>query len=55
VRGEEIVFHNHVNLGIAVALENGLIVPVVKAAEEKSFLGMAKALADLASARAARS
>ena len=48
VRGEEVVFHNHVNLGIAVALENGLIVPVVKAAEEKSFLGMAKALADLA-------
>jgi len=48
VRGEEIVFHDHVNLGIAVALENGLIVPVVKQAEEKSFLGMAKSLADLA-------
>jgi 2-oxoglutarate dehydrogenase E2 component (dihydrolipoamide succinyltransferase) len=48
VRGSEVVYHNHVNLGIAVALENGLIVPVVKSAEEKSFLGMARAIADLA-------
>jgi 2-oxoglutarate dehydrogenase E2 component (dihydrolipoamide succinyltransferase) len=48
VRGEAIVYHQHVNLGIAVAIETGLIVPVVKQAEEKSFLGMAKALADLA-------
>jgi 2-oxoglutarate dehydrogenase E2 component (dihydrolipoamide succinyltransferase) len=48
VRGSEVVYHNHVNLGIAVALENGLIVPVVKSAEEKSFLGMARSIADLA-------
>jgi len=48
VRGSEVVYHNHVNLGIAVALENGLIVPVVKSAEEKSFLGLARAIADLA-------
>jgi len=48
VRGNEVVYHNHVNLGIAVALENGLIVPVVKSAEEKSFLGLARAIADLA-------
>ena len=48
VRGNEVVYHNHVNLGIAVALENGLIVPVLKSAEEKSFLGMARAIADLA-------
>jgi 2-oxoglutarate dehydrogenase E2 component (dihydrolipoamide succinyltransferase) len=48
VRGSEVVYHNHVNLGIAVALENGLIVPVVKSAEEKSFLGLARSIADLA-------
>ncbi len=48
VRGDEVVYHRHVNLGIAVALENGLIVPVVKKAEEKSFLGLARAIADLA-------
>jgi 2-oxoglutarate dehydrogenase E2 component (dihydrolipoamide succinyltransferase) len=48
VRGNEVVYHNHVNLGIAVALENGLIVPVAKSAEEKSFLGLVRAIADLA-------
>jgi 2-oxoglutarate dehydrogenase E2 component (dihydrolipoamide succinyltransferase) len=48
VRGDQIVYHDHVNLGIAVALENGLIVPVVKQADEKSFLGLARAIADLA-------
>jgi len=48
VRGNEVVYHNHVNLGIAVALENGLIVPVLKKAEEKSFLGLARSVADLA-------
>ena len=48
VRGNEVIYHHHVNLGIAVALENGLIVPVIKAAEEKSFLGLSRAVADLA-------
>jgi 2-oxoglutarate dehydrogenase E2 component (dihydrolipoamide succinyltransferase) len=48
VRGDAVIYHDHVNLGIAVALDNGLIVPVVKSTEEKSFLGLARALADLA-------
>jgi 2-oxoglutarate dehydrogenase E2 component (dihydrolipoamide succinyltransferase) len=41
-------YHQNINLGIAVALEWGLIVPVVKQAEERSFLGLARAIADLA-------
>ena len=41
-------YHRNVNLGIAVALEWGLIVPVIKQAEERSFLGLARAIADLA-------
>ncbi len=41
-------YHKNINLGIAVALEWGLIVPVVKQAEERSFLGLAHAIADLA-------
>jgi 2-oxoglutarate dehydrogenase E2 component (dihydrolipoamide succinyltransferase) len=48
VHGDEVIYHEHVNLGIAVAIETGLIVPVVKQAEEKSFLGLARAIADLA-------
>jgi 2-oxoglutarate dehydrogenase E2 component (dihydrolipoamide succinyltransferase) len=41
-------YHRNINLGIAVALEWGLIVPVVKQAEDRSFLGLARAIADLA-------
>jgi pyruvate dehydrogenase E2 component (dihydrolipoamide acetyltransferase) len=41
-------YHQNVHLGIAVALEWGLIVPVVKQAEDLSFLGVARAIADLA-------
>jgi 2-oxoglutarate dehydrogenase E2 component (dihydrolipoamide succinyltransferase) len=48
VAGDSIVFHKNVNLGIAVALDWGLIVPVVKQAEEKSFLGLARSIADVA-------
>jgi 2-oxoglutarate dehydrogenase E2 component (dihydrolipoamide succinyltransferase) len=40
-------YHGHINLGIAVALEWGLIVPVVKEAEGLSFVGLAGAIADL--------
>jgi 2-oxoglutarate dehydrogenase E2 component (dihydrolipoamide succinyltransferase) len=40
-------YHGHIDLGIAVALEAGLIVPVVKEAEGLSFLGLARAIADL--------
>jgi 2-oxoglutarate dehydrogenase E2 component (dihydrolipoamide succinyltransferase) len=42
-------YHPNINLGIAVALEWGLIVPVIKQAEGLSFLGLARAIADLAS------
>jgi pyruvate dehydrogenase E2 component (dihydrolipoamide acetyltransferase) len=46
--GNSIRYHQNINLGIAVALDWGLIVPVVKQAEERSFLGLARAIADLA-------
>jgi 2-oxoglutarate dehydrogenase E2 component (dihydrolipoamide succinyltransferase) len=48
VEGTNIVYKREVNLGIAVALPEGLIVPVVKKAEEKSFLGLARAINDIA-------
>jgi 2-oxoglutarate dehydrogenase E2 component (dihydrolipoamide succinyltransferase) len=48
IEGEAIRYHKHINIGIAVALEWGLIVPVIKEAEEKNFLGIARAIADLA-------
>jgi 2-oxoglutarate dehydrogenase E2 component (dihydrolipoamide succinyltransferase) len=44
---ENVVFHKNINIGIAVALENGLIVPVVKHAEERSFVGLQRAIADV--------
>jgi len=49
VEGEDtIVYHRDVNLGIAVALDWGLIVPVVKQAQQMSLLGLAEAINDLA-------
>ncbi len=48
IEGDSIRYHSNVNLGIAVALDWGLIVPVIKQAEERSFLGVARAIADLA-------
>ena len=48
IDGTNIVLHNEINIGIAVSLENGLIVPVVKNAEEKNFLGLQRAVNDLA-------
>ena len=48
MEGDAIRYHQHINIGIAVALEWGLIVPVIKEAEEKNFLGVARAIADLA-------
>lgn len=41
-------YHRQVNVGIAVALDWGLIVPVIKAADEESLLGISKAITDLA-------
>jgi 2-oxoglutarate dehydrogenase E2 component (dihydrolipoamide succinyltransferase) len=46
--GHNIVLKKDINLGIAVALDEGLIVPVVKQADEKSLLGLGRAIADLA-------
>ena len=46
--GEAVQYHQHIHLGIAVALEWGLIVPVIKQAEEKNFLGIARSIADVA-------
>jgi pyruvate dehydrogenase E2 component (dihydrolipoamide acetyltransferase) len=46
--GTNIVLHKEVNIGIAVALDWGLIVPIIKAADEKNFLGIQRNLNDLA-------
>ena len=48
VDGESVIFHKDVNVGIAVALDWGLIVPVIKQADEKNLLGLSRAVADLA-------
>ncbi|MEO8501669.1 MAG: dihydrolipoamide acetyltransferase family protein, partial [Vicinamibacteria bacterium] len=47
VDGDSIVYHKDINVGIAVALDWGLIVPVVPAADEKNVLGLARAVNDL--------
>ncbi len=46
--GANVVLHREINIGIAVALDWGLIVPVVKNADEKNFLGLQRAINDLA-------
>ena len=46
--GDTIVYKKDINIGIAVALESGLIVPVIKYADEKNLLGLSRAIADLA-------
>jgi pyruvate dehydrogenase E2 component (dihydrolipoamide acetyltransferase) len=48
VDGTSVVLHKECNIGIAVALDWGLIVPVIKNAEEKNFLGIARSMNDLA-------
>ncbi|NDQ58236.1 MAG: 2-oxo acid dehydrogenase subunit E2 [Acidipila sp.] len=48
VDGTSVVMHREFNIGIAVALDSGLIVPVIKNAEEKNFLGIQRAVTDLA-------
>ncbi|HZT74531.1 MAG TPA: dihydrolipoamide acetyltransferase family protein [Terriglobales bacterium] len=48
VQEESIVYKKDINLGIAVALDWGLIVPVIKHAEERNFLGLQRAINDLA-------
>ena len=48
IEGEELVYHDDVNLGIAVALDAGLIVPVIRQAQRLSLEGMAAAIAERA-------
>jgi 2-oxoglutarate dehydrogenase E2 component (dihydrolipoamide succinyltransferase) len=48
VEGDSIAYHKDINIGIAVALDWGLIVPVIRRADEKNLLGLARAAADLA-------
>jgi len=48
IDGANIVYKKDINLGIAVALEQGLIVPVIKQADEKNLLGLSRAIEDLA-------
>jgi 2-oxoglutarate dehydrogenase E2 component (dihydrolipoamide succinyltransferase) len=48
IDGQNIVYHKDVHLGMAVALDWGLIVPVIRNADEKSILGLARASHDLA-------
>ena len=45
--GDNIRYHKHVNAGIAVALDWGLIVPVLKNADELNFLGLQRGITDL--------
>jgi 2-oxoglutarate dehydrogenase E2 component (dihydrolipoamide succinyltransferase) len=48
IEGANIIYHNEINIGIAVALENGLIVPVIRNADEKNVLGLQRSIVDLA-------
>jgi pyruvate dehydrogenase E2 component (dihydrolipoamide acetyltransferase) len=45
--GDSIRYHRHVNVGIAVALDWGLIVPVLKHADDLNFLGLQRGISDL--------
>jgi len=48
IEGTNVIYHTDLNIGIAVALENGLIVPVIRNADEKNIIGLQKSIADLA-------
>jgi 2-oxoglutarate dehydrogenase E2 component (dihydrolipoamide succinyltransferase) len=48
IEGNNIIYHNELNIGIAVALENGLIVPVIRNADEKNVVGLQRSIVDLA-------
>ena len=45
---DHVVYHRSVNLGVAVALADGLIVPVLQRADERNFMGLARGINDLA-------
>jgi pyruvate dehydrogenase E2 component (dihydrolipoamide acetyltransferase) len=46
--GDNIIYKKDIHLGIAVALETGLIVPVIRNADERNILGLSRAIADVA-------
>jgi 2-oxoglutarate dehydrogenase E2 component (dihydrolipoamide succinyltransferase) len=48
IEGTNIIYHNEINIGIAVALDNGLIVPVIRHADEKNIVGLQRSIVDLA-------
>lgn len=48
IDGDNIIYKKDINIGIAVALENGLIVPVIRNADEKNLLGLSRAIDDIA-------
>ncbi len=48
IDGKNVVYHRDINLGIAVALEGGLIVPVIRNADEKNVAGLQRSIVDLA-------
>lgn len=47
LEGDSIRYHRHINVGIAVALDWGLIVPVLKNAGDLNFLGLQRGITDL--------
>ena len=47
IEGNNIIYHNEINVGVAVALENGLIVPVIRNADEKNVTGLQRSIVDL--------
>ena len=48
IEGTNILYHNEINIGIAVALDSGLIVPVIRQADEKNVAGLQRSIVDLA-------
>jgi 2-oxoglutarate dehydrogenase E2 component (dihydrolipoamide succinyltransferase) len=49
IEGDEIIYHDYVDISVAVSAPNGLVVPVVRDCHELSFAGIEKAIADLGS------
>ena len=48
IDGNEIVYHNYFDIGVAVSTDRGLLVPVIRAAEERSFASIEQAVAQYA-------
>ena len=48
ISGTSVTYHKNINIGLAVAIENGLMVPVMYNCEEKNFLGLCRAVNDIA-------